>query len=256
MPDEINVQPDAVSTETESTTEATKEAEVKQPSQEEIIGTLLAKALETELPKHLSKVVDPLKRELQSTKDKSVAEVTRAQRQAEQILQSIQSVVGDDPDLQLKLQNAGLRAQAQLRQQAEYEDMTRRQQAEFDKNFKAIFTDMASSIGLDPNQVDWADDEGNYLNKAHRIKESVKAKYPSIIQAIEAKYKKEYETKLANALKEAGINSVDTSMPVGNYEGIPTDRKALERYIDGLSIEEYQKQEPKITAALKAGRIK
>jgi len=86
MPDIENVQPETVSKETDSKaeTENKNPETAKQPSPDEIESKLLKS-----MDDRIAKLTESFKREIQSTKDKSVAEVDRARRQAEETLRAI-----------------------------------------------------------------------------------------------------------------------------------------------------------------------
>ncbi len=218
----------------------------KQPSQEEIISTLLAKALKEELPK----LIDPLKRELQSTKDKSVAEVDKATQRATEMYNAMMAAAGgDDPELRLRLQQAGSLAQQRIAQQAAYEDMSRRKQQEFDRDFKDAHTQFVKEIGLDPDDkgIDWGEGEGDYLTKLKKIQKSV-------AKLVKARMKEESD-KTKKTLND--VNSVDTSMAGGSSgDGIPTDMTKFRKWVSKISDEDYKKLKPKIDEMMNSGQIK
>ncbi len=230
MPDEINVQPDAVSTETESTTEA--KAEVKQPSIDEITGKLTS-----QMDERINKLAESFRREMQSAKDKSIAEVERARRQAEEhFTNAMRTVVGDDPDLQTKAQLAQYQARERLSQQKTYEDMSHRQQEEFDKNFKDANSQFVTDLGINPEdkRIDWGDGEGNYLERMKRIQKSVAQITKEQKKALEDNYAvldkriKEIEGK-AKKQENIEANSVDTSHAAGSG----SDEAFMKSYAEG-----------------------
>jgi hypothetical protein len=256
MADEQIVQPDAASTGAAPTAEPPKVEPAPQPSQDEIIKQTVSKLVAEELAKH----TEVSKREIQSIKDRSIAEVERARKVAEDnYANAMRTVAGDDPELQTKAQLAAYQAQARINQQRQYEDMSHRQQSEFDRNFKDANTQFVTDIGLDLNdkRIDWGDGEGNYLERMKRIQKSVAVIAKEERKTIEEKAQKTIKEELAKLKKEFGIDSVDTSTPSNTiHEGIPTNRTAFEKWVAKLPDAEYKKLEPKISQMMDAGLIK
>ncbi len=228
MPDEINVQPEVVSNETNSNAGNTTNAvdtTAKQPSQEELIRQMVAKEIES--------FKEQSKRELQSTKDRYLAEIEKANRRvkATETIQAnaLKAVVGDDPELQKSARLAQLEAEKQLTSQMDYEEMTRRQQQEFDKNFKEAHVKFVKKLGFDPDdkRIDWGDGEGNYLTRLQKILDSVSTIATEKLSAAEKKLL-EYEAK---EKKKANIeaNSVDTA----NAAGASSDAEFVKAFGNG-----------------------
>lgn len=249
--DDIKTVQTAVASQGTTTTAGTTPTQepAKQPSQEEIIGALIAKAFEVELPKQMAKVMEPLKREFQSTKDKSIAEVDRASKQAQEMYNSMmQAASGDDPEVRERLQQAGTMAQQRIAQQQAYEEMSRRKQKEFDTSFKDAHTQFVKELGIDPDDkaIDWGEGEGDYLEKTKAIQKS-------IAKIIKAKSKEDND-KVKKQLVD--VNSVDTSTPSNvSSSGIPTDMVRFRQWIADHP-DEYRKNKVKANEMLKNGLIK
>jgi hypothetical protein len=197
----------------------------------------------------MSKVVEPLRREFQSTKDKSVAEVDRASKQAIEMYNAMmQAASGDDPEVRERLHQAGTMAQQRIAQQQAYEEMSRRKQQEFDKNFKDAHTQFVKELGIDPadKEMDWGEGEGDYVEKTKCIQKSV-------AKIIKAKLK-EGDKKVKEHLEE--VNSVDTSSAGGSSAGIPTNKAAFQKWIKTLPDSKYKELESKINEMLDSGQIK
>lgn len=222
MPDEVIVQPTAVSTETTLGVAVTPEVKTPeiQPLTEAKIAELVSKSLQSEM----SKFTEQAKREIQSTKDKSKNEVENALRRAniaETTLRSIRGKV-QDPDLVKDIELETLRAQDYSRQIADTEDAARRAQEEFKSQFQGNLKTTLESMGVDTNdkRIDWAEDSPNYLDAQKRVLSSAavivkenqsKVSDAKLTEIISAKTK-EIE---ASVRKSLGLNSVDTTTPGG-----------------------------------------
>jgi hypothetical protein len=252
MADEIKtVQPEVVSTETAPKAEEP----AKQPSQEEILKQTLKQLLETELPKY----TEPLKRELQSQKDRHLVEIDKANRRAQEatelLTRQYQSVVGDDPDLQTKLKLAQYQAKEHINQKANYDDMTRKQQDEFDRRFKDISRKLITTAGMTEDDLDVKD--GNYIAAYERVVEKTMTKLLADKKASDEKVQKTIKDEVAKARRELGIDSVDTSTPsLTSHSGIPTNKDAFRKWVKNLPDAEYKKLEPQISEMQDKGLIK
>ncbi len=253
MPDEIKpIQTETVSTETESKAETGDKTPepAKQPSLEEIRSEL-AKSMDEKI----AQITTSFKREMQSTKDKSVAEVERARRQAEETLRAIQSMAGDDPDLQARIQVAAYQAQSRTAQQAQSEEAVRRNADEFSQKYQDKVVKILKRFDVDPTdkRIDWAENETDRLERLDKITESAEKIFRSNLKANEEKSKKE----LAKIKQELGIDSVDTSAPTGSTnDGIPTNRTALRKWLMDVPDADYKRLKPKIDEMIVSGRIK
>ncbi len=260
--EETNLQTGDASNQTENQTGATSTGEQPkaetqtQPSQEDAIKQAIAKALAEELPKH----IEPYKREIQSLKDRARNEVERTRKQAtSETLNLIRSATGDDPDLQQKLELAHYRTQDVQRQREEAEEANRRQQAWFDQQFKETHTELATDLGVDPNdkRIDWGENEPDYLKRLKIIQKSVAKVAKENQKASEEKTQKTLKDEMAKMRKDLGIDSVDTSNPVGAVsDGIPLEREKLRTWVAGLSTDEYTKYASKIRQLEAQGKIK
>lgn len=250
--DEINVQPTGdVSQETPSGEAEIPEAVIKeppkpepaqtQPSAEEILKQKIDEAIAP-----LKSEVEKAKREIQSTKDRALAEAERARKAlqraqwAESTIEGIRQNVGDlDPDVQAKIELAELRAKDKSYQTAEQEEQSRQQMNAFIQTFNSQMNQFITDAGIDPNdkRIDWGQDAKDYFDVQRRIlasvntirRENVKMEQDNRVKEIkdlEAKF----EAKYAQTRKDLGLDSVDTSTPVG---GGTNEDKWLADYGDG-----------------------
>lgn len=237
--DVLNVQKEGVvSTETTSqNAETTTTSEsAQQLSQADILKEL--KAVQAKL----AETDEGHKREIQSLTDSvkylkelSRMEVDRANRRvkATEVIHAntLKSVVGDDPELQKTAKLAQLEAEKLIASQVEYEDMSHRQQAEFDQNFKDTHTQLIKDLGLDPEdkRIDWGDGEGSYMGRMKRIQKSI-AKIAVEKYSAAEKRLKEIEDKEKKAQDEEA-NSVSTEQA----HGASSDADFLKAYAAGES---------------------
>jgi hypothetical protein len=231
MPDEIKpVQPEVASQgATPTAAPAPVPEPAKQPSQEEIFSKLL----DSKLPEYFNKMVEPLKREFQSTKDKSIAEVERARRQAEETLRSIQYVAGDDPDPQTRVRIAELQAQARVAQRQQYEDQVQRNGEQFLQKYQEKVKKILKRFDVDPDdkRMNWHENETDQLERLDKITESAETIYRANKKDSEDRYSsldkriKEMEGKSKKENIEA--NSVDTS----SSSGTQSEKSIRDAYI-------------------------
>lgn len=230
MPDEIKpVQPEVVAKPTTPTAAPAPAPEpAKQPSLDEI-----ASKLSLSMDDKISKLTESFRREMQSTKDKSIAEVERARRQAEITLQAIRSVAGDDPDPQTRIQMATLQAQVYSAQQEAQQEEARRRSEGFFQAYQDKVTKILKRFDVDPTdkRINWNTNEPDLLERLDKITESAEAIHRANKKEAEEKYSsldkrvKEMEGKSKEANKEA--NSVNT----GNASGSASDEAIRNAYI-------------------------
>ncbi len=233
-----------------------------QPSADEILNQKIAEAV----AKVVGEQTEKAKREIQSIKDKSVAEVAAAQRRArlaETTLDSTrQKIAEDDPTLAEKLELVALRAEKGGRMTLEQEDEQRRQQETFHVQFVTGLQETVSEMGIDPadKKIDWAEDATNYLEIQKRVMKSVakikKEQDLTNAASVDAKIK----AAIAQVKKDLGAdeaNSVNTA-PSGGVSGtgIPTDMKQFRTWVASLSQTDYEKRKPEIDKLLEEGKIK
>ena len=261
MEDEVQMEPTSV-VETVST-EGIKPPE---PSQEEKMAEMIRQAVGVEV----AKATELAKRELQSVKDKSKAEVESALRRVrmaestnEATRRSLQSL---DPDTAKDIELAQLRAERQGRQSLEREEGLTRQQAEFHQQFQSNQTQFVTSLGIDAQdqRIDWGNESkerGNFLEAQQRFLDSVSKIQKENVKVAEGnldKKIKEAETRIKRSLGYEDVNSVSTAASVGvSSEGIPLDINKFREWIDKVPQKEYEeKYAAKVKELRRQGKIK
>ena len=233
------------------------------PSPEESLNQKISEAVS----KAIAIETEKSKRELQSVKDKGVAEVQAAQRRAkfaentmERTRTHLQSL---DPETAKEMELAELRAKEQSRLTLEQEDTLSRQQVEFHQQFQSNLTQFITGLGVDPvdKRIDWAGDAPNYLEAQRRVLDSVAKIQKENIKASEASIDlkiKEAEKRIKKSLgAEEDVNSVSTQGSSGvSSEGIPIDMGAFRKWVAELPQAEYEKKAAKINEMLNSGKIK
>jgi transposase len=209
------VQPEAVAKTTVPIAATTKVEPAPQPSQEEVIKNLVAQ--------ELAKYKEASIREIQSIKDRSLAEVDRARRQTETYYgNALRSVVGDDPDMRTKAELAALQAREQLRIQQDQDEVVRRNADQFDQKYQDKVTKMLKRFDVDPSdkRLNWASDEPDRLERLDKITESAETIYKANKQIAEDKYSAMNKriNDLEGKTKQEHIekNSVSTSASPGS----------------------------------------
>lgn len=237
-----------------------------EPSAEEKMTAMI----QAEVAKAVAKETELARREIQSVKDKSKAEVESALRRvrlaestAEATRRSLQSL---DPDTAEKVELAGYRAKEQGRQSLEREDVARRQQEEFHQQFHSNLTQFITGLGVDPadQRIDWAGDAtnaGNYLEAQRRVLDSVSKIQKENVKVTESnldKKIKEAEARIAKKLGYDEVNSVSTAASVGvSSDGIPLDMAKFREWIDRIPQKEYEeKYAVRVKELRRQGKIK
>jgi len=227
--DDTNVQPSEVSADV--TTEGTTLPEVETPQP----LSLTEEQINTKISEAVSKELEIAKREIQSAKDKSTAEVTSALKRAKLAETTLQSMRGSlkeaDPEVAQTLELAELRARDQHYKESEGQDYARQQQTVFDQSFHTQMNQFIVGMGIDPNdpKIDWGTDATNYLDKQQRILSSLGGIQKANSKTAEEKRSQEVKELEAKLRKELGLDSVDTSSPVGTG----SDQAWLERWGNG-----------------------
>ena len=232
------------------------------PTPEEILNQKIAEAVS----KAVALETEKARRELQSVKDKSIAEVSAAQRRAklaESTLGATRAHIQTlDPEVGKEMELAELRAKEAGRMTMEQEEQMAQYQATVVRQFHDNMTQFITGLGVDPadQRIDWAGDAPDLLTAQRRILDSV----TKVQKAKEKASTDEVDRKIADAIKRVKkdlgaeeANSVTTQMSGGiSGSGIPTDRGRLGDFIDKLSTDEYVKLKPTIDKMMAEGKIK
>jgi len=252
MTQDGNVQPETTSTTPVAGAVSTEQVTPvpTQPSVEETVRKLVEE--------QMTKFTEQSKREIQSTKDKARAEVEAVARRAAMAEGTLTSVRArlqqEDPEKAALIELEELRGREKLRQQTETEDQLRRQKEEFDKSFRESLVETITEMGIDPaaKDIDWAENETNYINRQKAILKSA-AKIQKENQKTERdtldKRLKELEAKVSGVDVEA--NSVSTSS-----SGTASGGKKIYTEAEISDYDFWKKNKADIELAKKEGRIK
>ncbi len=253
----------------QSPVEAVKATEVVkplEPTQEEV----LSKKIEEAVAKALASETEKSRREIQSTKDKAIAEVQLAERRrmlAERTMEATQKQIQTlDPETAKEFELARLRAESQGRLSLEQEEVARQSRMDFDSQFNGSLVQFIQNMGVDPTNpsIDWAKDAtstGDYLTAQRRVLDSVakiqKENAKNLEMSIEARVK-EVEKKVRKDLGIDEVNSVSAQMSGGavSGSGIPTDLGKFRTWVSDLSSADYKKLKPEIEKMMAEGKIK
>ncbi|MFH0897485.1 MAG: hypothetical protein V1850_05515 [Candidatus Bathyarchaeota archaeon] len=241
-----DVQPAVVS---EGTPAPEVKAEVKPeaipqtpPSTEDIITQRISEATKT-----FRDEVEAAKREIQSAKDKSKAEVERERTKAqiaEETLKGFRGRVGElDPEVAKDFRIAEYESRDKALQAVSQNEAVAKQQEEFDKNFTSQMNQFITSFGVDPSdkKIDWGEDAPNYLVKQQRILDSVAKIHKANLKAAEEKQSQVIKDVEAKIRKDLGLDSVDTSNPVGVKSDASSKAELNRKYAQGeISTKEYE----------------
>jgi len=196
----------------------------------------------------MSQATEQAKRELQSIKDKSRAEIETAARRArlaEGTLGAVKTQLqGIDPDMAKEIELAELRAKEQGRSTLEQEEAAVRGQAEFHQKFLDNLSEVVTSMGIDPSdkRIDWAQDAPDYLIAQRRVLDSAQKIQKEVLQAKESvmeKRLKDLEAKVGQANIEVNSDSTAASEGAGSdaefVKGfgsgdIPMNKANVDRY--------------------------
>jgi hypothetical protein len=148
--------------------------------------------------------------------------------------------VGDlDPDTLQKIELAELRAKDASYKTAEQEEQSRQQMNDFVQTFNSQLNQFIVDSGIDPNdkRIDWGADAKDYFEVQRRVLASVNTiRKENVTMETENRDKEKkdleakFEAKFVQMRKDLGLDSVDTSTPVG---GGTNEDKWLADYGDG-----------------------
>ena len=230
-------------------------------SLDEKIADAVAKALAVETEKS--------RREIQSAKDRAMAELQgrqSAERRA-RLAENTQSAVTKhlqslDPDVAKEFELAQLRAEREGRMTLEQEEQMRQQQTDFHSRFQSGLTTYAQSVGVDVKdaRLDWNIDPADYLGSQQRFLSSVAKIQNDKVKSLEASIDtkiKESEKRIKKDLGVDEVNSVSTQMSGGvSAKGIPTDMTKFRAWVRDLPEKEYKALKTDIDSMLAKGQIK
>ncbi len=207
--------------------------------------------IEAMIKAKLDEYVAPIKRELQSTKDKAKYEVERmAQRTmtAEQTLRAARARLAlENPEAAKDMELQELRGRVTNEEQTARQLEARNAQEEFHKQFKASLEESLQEMGVDTkdSKLDWAEDAPNYIEAQKRVLKSAAKIKKEAEQAAQTKYQTDLQTKLkdleARLRKEFGVDSVDTTASGGVVDNSDTAFIAKVARGDTLTKQDYER---------------
>ncbi len=214
------VQPPAASQEGATTTPTTQQPPV--PSPEEKMTALIQQKVD----EAITRSTELARREIQSVKDKSRAEVEAAIRRAQMAETTMTSARTHlqtvDPEAAKELELSTLRAKEASRTELEKEEEARKQHETYTKSLNDSLVSHLTELGIDPNdkRVDWARDAADFLQGRGRFDASVAKILKEEKQTIQSSFEKrlkELETKVNKTVNEtnAEANSVSTTASQG-----------------------------------------
>ena len=200
------------------------------------------------------------RREMQSIKDKEVADALRRARLAETEAASFQSGLdGLDDEAKLKIENSRLRGRDQFYQTQQREEDSRRQQETYVQNLKGSLHKHLEDLGIDPQdkRVDWAEDAGDFLSGRSRFDTSVAKILKETSQKKASTLKKELDDRLLAMEVKLGLHSTDNTAGGGvSNDGIPTDPDKFKEWITNIPQKEYEeKYAAKVKEMQRQGKI-
>jgi hypothetical protein len=205
-----NIQPEVVS---EGATPTVAPEPQPQPLTEEVINKRISEAI--------ASATEKATREIQSVKDKSKAEIERAQNEAKlhrETFSTFKSTLGElEPEVANKLELAELKAKDRAFQSAQQSEQVAKQQQETLEKFNSNMTQFITESGLDPTdkRVDWGSDAQTLLDKQAKILASVAKIHKANAKDSSEKQSQLIKDEIAKVRKELNLDSVDTSNSVG-----------------------------------------
>ena len=194
----------------------------------------------------VAKATEAARREIQSIKDKSVAEVSRHAQRATiadaSVRATIESLRQSDPTAATELENRVLRTERDERAREEQQRAQAEAIQEIRAEFRTTMEDAVREMGLDPSDkgIDWGDDAPTPAAAQKRIIASAKAiKKGKETQVASPKVDvKGLQDQIAALTKEIASlkgenNSVDTSAPSGTPSGPSAEAKFMKDFAEG-----------------------
>lgn len=252
MADEQIVQPDAVP---EGTELPEVEAQVTEPPQQQPLSEERIRGI-------IAEAGEKATREIQSVKDKARHEVEAAQRRAIQAESTLGVVRGKmselDPDTASAMRLAELETRDRYYRDREAQEGQVAQYRQTHDAFHQNMNQFITGMGLDPSdkRIDWGTESEPLLAKQEKILASVGKISKETTKSAEEKLRQELKDTEARLRKDLGIDSVDTSTPVGVSKGIPTNLTTFRKWVKGLSTAEYAEKQKDIEEMLDKGQIR
>ncbi len=260
--DEI-VQPGQASTTEQVQTGETQKVETPkietppQPLTEDRIKQLIAEATQ----KAIEEGKGLGKREMQSIKDREVAEVSRKLRLTEMERDSLQSGLSEvDEETRTKVELSRYKMRDQFLQRQAQEETQKEALAKTYEDFSNNMFQYLSDIGVDPKdkRIEWGENSESLLVKQQRILSQAGKIQKEVAKAEKDSVKTRLDAEIAKARKELGLDSVDNSQSLGSgdYAGIPTKKEDLIKWLDKVPQKEYEeKWEKKVSEMRRKGLI-
>jgi hypothetical protein len=231
-----NIQPEVVSEGATPTVAPEVTVAQPQPLTEEVINKRISEAI--------ASATEKATREIQSVKDKSKAEIERAQNEAKlhrETFSTFKSTLGElEPEVANKLELAELKAKDRAFQSAQQSEQVAKQQQETLEKFNSNMTQFITESGLDPTdkRVDWGSDAQTLLDKQAKILASVAKIHKANAKDSSEKQSQLIKDEIAKVRKELNLDSVDTSNSVGIGSSSKADLN--KKYANGdISYKEY-----------------
>ena len=206
------------------------EPQPPQPLTEERVQQLIAEATQ----KAIEQGKDLGKREMQSIKDREVAEISRKARQAEARLGAYDSNLANlDETTREAIETARLKGDNKYYQDILQEEENRKQQDAYFEQMSQSLRDEVTALGIDPNdkRIDYAREEGDYFKGRQRFTGSLS----KILKTNQDAFSKNLETQTKEIemrlRKELGL---DTVIPSSGAGVDTSDATFIKEYNDGL----------------------
>lgn len=190
------------------------QAQPPQPLTEERIQQLIAEATQRaiEQGKQLGK------REMQSIKDREVAEISRKARLAESKARAYDSSFANlDEDTRSALEQAKLKGENKYYQDVFQEEENRRNQEAYANQLRQSLKEEATALGIDPNdnRIDYALDEGDYFKGRQRFTGSLSKIIKANQDTATKQMQDNFKAMEMNLRKELGLDAVPPSSGAG-----------------------------------------
>ena len=185
----------------------------------------------------LNEHTEVLRRQLQSEKDKAIAEVRREAekriRRAEienaTIKSSLKQYDPETGDINQTLELAELRSRDTFHRDYEQQEKARQDAESFNSAFQESLTSLLTEMGVDPNdkRIDWAQNATTYLDMRKRFDKSV------------AKIQKEERSKVRDTIKEELLQEIRKEMGLDTHDkgaskgGVLSDAAFKKGWADG-----------------------
>lgn len=199
----------------------------------------------------VAKATTEVQKRLQSETDKAIAKYKRETAIERQVREQAEAKLAElDPDASKDLKIAYYQAKENTDGGKTPEETAEERGVAFDKQFREA-VEVLTEAEIDTKTLDWADDvaiagKGDYVEKLKRLNKQV----AKLIKANIEKAKKEAKEQYDKKLKEAGIDSVDTSnapaagsqsdsafikrFNTGELPATPENMKRVQKIIDSL----------------------